>query len=117
MIEIAGRKRIEEALQKSERNFRSLAEELRTQNEELTRFNSAAVGRELRMLELKKEINDLCRTAGQPPRYSLDFAESEPVAAGILPAVDSGTPACRINRLPAGAASAAVIRPTPEVPL
>ena len=108
-IEIAGRKGIEEALQKSERNFRSLAEELRTQNEELTRFNSAAVGRELRMVELKKEINDLCRMAGQPPRYPLEFSESEPVA--------DGTPACRIDRLPAGSASAAVIRPTPEVPL
>jgi len=40
-------------------------------NAELTRFNQAAVGRELRMIELKKEINDLCAAAGQPPRYRL----------------------------------------------
>ena len=41
-------------------------------NEELSRFNRAMVGREFRMIELKKEINDLGATAGQPPRYRLD---------------------------------------------
>jgi len=50
------------------------AAELRASNEELQRFNRAAVGRELRMIELKKEINALCAAAGQPPRYSLEFA-------------------------------------------
>ena len=48
-------------------------EELRASNEELSRFNNAAVGRELRMLELKKEINKLCGQAGLPLRYPLDF--------------------------------------------
>jgi PAS domain S-box-containing protein len=47
--------------------------ELRGANEELTRFNKAMIGRELRMIELKKEVNELCRQAGQPPHYSLDF--------------------------------------------
>ena len=41
--------------------------ELRASNEELTRFNRAAVDRELRMVELKKEINDLCSKAGLAP--------------------------------------------------
>jgi len=41
--------------------------------EELTHFNSAMVGRELRMIELKKEVNELCKSAGQSPHYSLDF--------------------------------------------
>jgi PAS domain S-box-containing protein len=45
-------------------------EALRKANEELTHFNRAMVGRELRMIELKKEINELCRQSGQPPRYS-----------------------------------------------
>ena len=48
-------------------------ENLRTVNEELTRFNSATVGRELRMIELKKEINELYVQSGRPPRYPLDF--------------------------------------------
>ena len=30
------------------------------------------VGRELRMVELKREINGLCAAAGQPPRYRTD---------------------------------------------
>lgn len=47
--------------------------ELKTRNEELERFNQAAVGRELRMVELKKEVNALCERMGESPRYSLDF--------------------------------------------
>lgn len=43
--------------------------------EELERFNSASVGRELRMIELKKEVNEFCEKAGNPPRYPLDFDE------------------------------------------
>jgi hypothetical protein len=32
-----------------------------------------AVGREARMIELKKEINELCVRCGEPPRHPLDF--------------------------------------------
>jgi len=52
---------------------KQMEETLRATNEELTRFNRAMVGRELRMIELKKEVNALCERAGQPLRYSLDF--------------------------------------------
>jgi two-component system CheB/CheR fusion protein len=48
-------------------------EELRGQLEELKRFNALAVGREERMIELKKEINDFCVRHGEAPRYALDF--------------------------------------------
>jgi PAS domain S-box-containing protein len=48
-------------------------EEIRQHVEELTRFNRASVGRELRMIELKKEINELTGLAGQPSRYPLEF--------------------------------------------
>ncbi|MGO8675262.1 MAG: response regulator [Limisphaerales bacterium] len=51
-------------------------DQLRQTNEELTRFNNAAVGRELRMIELKKEVNALCAQAGQPPRYALESDET-----------------------------------------
>jgi two-component system, chemotaxis family, CheB/CheR fusion protein len=47
--------------------------DIRRQIEELERFNKASVGRELRMVELKKEVNELCRLAGEMPRYKLDF--------------------------------------------
>jgi PAS domain S-box-containing protein len=61
-LDITERKRAEEEI-------RRRAEELRATNEELTRFNEAMVGRELRMIELKQEVNALCAQLGQPPRY------------------------------------------------
>src|SRR5687768_9447114 len=55
-------------------DVRRQAEEApRSSHEELSRFNRAAVGRELRMIKLKKEINELCDRLGQPPRYPLEF--------------------------------------------
>lgn len=43
--------------------------------EELTRFNKAAVGRETRMIELKREVNNLLARLGETPRYSLEFVK------------------------------------------
>lgn len=37
--------------------------------QELERFNRLMVGREMRVLELKREVNDLARALGQPPVY------------------------------------------------
>ena len=60
---------------KTESEIRKYLEELRNSNEELMRFNSVAVGRELQMVELKKEVNELCGKTGEPPRYRVDFDE------------------------------------------
>ncbi len=68
--DISERKRVEEEIERR-------VKELNAANEELLRFNRAMEGRELRMIELKKEINDLCVRAGQPPRYPLDFEKEE----------------------------------------
>jgi two-component system CheB/CheR fusion protein len=55
---------------------RKLAEDaLRDSNEELERFNRVTVGRELRMVELKMEVNDLCSRLGEKPRHNLDFVD------------------------------------------
>lgn len=48
-------------------------EEVKATNEELRRFNSVAVGRELRMIEMKKEVNELCKRVGETARYPLEF--------------------------------------------
>jgi hypothetical protein len=50
-------------------------EALREHMEELTRFNNVAEDRELRMIELKKEINDLCGRLGLPARHQLETPE------------------------------------------
>jgi PAS domain S-box-containing protein len=54
---------------------RNISERKRIQDQlqetlsELTLFNQAMVGREIRMIELKQEINELMQQDGSPPRY------------------------------------------------
>jgi PAS domain S-box-containing protein len=44
---------------------------------ELERFNSAMVGREKRMIELKQQINNLSIDLGKEPPYQISFVETE----------------------------------------
>jgi len=46
-------------------------EKLISRNKELEIFNNVTVGRELKMIELKKEINELLEKAGEKPKYKL----------------------------------------------
>ncbi|TVO78710.1 PAS domain S-box protein [Sedimenticola selenatireducens] len=68
--DITERKRSEEALI-------GQAEELKTRNEELQRFNELTVGREMDIIELKKNINVLSIQLGEKPPYSLAFLDVE----------------------------------------
>ena len=52
--------------------IRDLTKEKRAQDE-LERFNRAAVGRETRMIELKQQVNDLHERLGEDAAYPLDF--------------------------------------------
>lgn len=55
---------------------RKQAEEALTQkNAELDRFNRLAVGREKRMIELKREVNAMAKAQGKPEPYDVAFAE------------------------------------------
>ncbi|MGH9326330.1 MAG: GAF domain-containing protein [Terriglobia bacterium] len=52
---------------------RQAEQELRVRAEELAEFNRLMVGREERMIELKKEVNELRRQLGQAAPYPLEF--------------------------------------------
>jgi PAS domain S-box-containing protein len=52
---------------------------LRERNREIAAFNDAMVGRELRMIELKTEINELCQQAGQARRYEVEEERKDEV--------------------------------------
>ena len=69
-IDITEQKRTEEEIRRN-------IEELRVRNEELMRLNRVMEGRELRMIELKKEINELRGRVGDPPLYQLEFEKDE----------------------------------------
>lgn len=67
--------------------LRRQSEDLRIRNQELERFNTVAVGRELRMVELKQEVNALSQRLGQPPPYPIRFAApASPEVTDTLPA-------------------------------
>lgn len=76
----------------AELELRRRAEDLRDRNEELTLFNRLAVGRELRMIELKAEVNALCAQLREPLRYDLEALlgqDDDPAVTGPASAVSS----------------------------
>ncbi len=54
------------------------SDDLRQRNDELDRFNRAAVGRELDMIDLKQQVNALSRELGRVAPFDQDFAEAQP---------------------------------------
>jgi PAS domain S-box-containing protein len=86
--DITERKRTEEIL-------RQQAEELRARNDELTRFNRASVGRELRSIELKQQVNELALQLGQEPPYRLAFMDA--AAAETLRSFSPGVEAASVS--------------------
>jgi PAS domain S-box-containing protein len=51
--------------------------QLAEQLDELRRWHAATLGREARVLDLKREVNELLAQAGQPPRYPSAEAEGQ----------------------------------------
>jgi PAS domain S-box-containing protein len=64
MRNITERVKIEEELRKNQEN---LTEKMR----QLERFNNLSIGRELKMVELKKEVNELLMKLGDSPKYRI----------------------------------------------
>ena len=57
--------------------IKSVEDKLARQNDELRRFNQLATGRELRMVELKKQVNELSARLGEPCPYPLEFLSGD----------------------------------------
>jgi PAS domain S-box-containing protein len=50
---------------------KKMENELKKEIDELERYKIVTVGRELNMIELKKEVNTLCEKLGEKPRYNI----------------------------------------------
>ena len=62
---------------RAEEDLKAQAARLEVLNEELQRFNRLAVGRESRMIELKRQMNEMAAKHGEPPPFPLDFMKDE----------------------------------------
>ncbi|OFY44259.1 MAG: hypothetical protein A2X18_01210 [Bacteroidetes bacterium GWF2_40_14] len=68
-LPVAIKRALDEA---KEKEIRRLAEEsLKVKMKELQRFHDLTVGRELAMIELKKEVNELLLKSGQQEKYKI----------------------------------------------
>jgi PAS domain S-box-containing protein len=90
--DITERKQAVETLAKSHAQLQSHAEQL-------TRFNRVAVGRELRIIELKREVNLLLQRLDEVPRYPLDFEQNNKTLSGYPELAPDSEP---VTTMPAG---------------
>ncbi len=65
-----------EQLKASKQDAENANAELAERLDEVEAFNRLAIGRELRMIELKQEINSLLRKQGKPAEYEIAQAEA-----------------------------------------
>ena len=77
--DVTEQKKAEDALRCAKERAEKSQGELREVMAELKRFNDLTVGRELRIIEIKKEVNACCTELGRGPAYEsvLDDAEDE----------------------------------------
>ena len=54
----------------TEAGRRQAEEQLQARVKELEEFNKLVVGRELKMVELEKEVNSLLKELGRQPKYN-----------------------------------------------
>ena len=111
----------EAALGEREQALRQAHVQLQSRTAELAQFNQAAVGREMRVIELKAQINALREQRGEALRYALDPDRQEPPAVGVpaagVPAATATATATATAAAAAAAASASTAQRDGLVPL
>ena len=75
--DITERKRAEKEIRQAREKAETISRELAEKVNELERFNRLAVGREMKMIELKRQVNNLCSELGKEPVHVLSFDETE----------------------------------------
>ena len=68
--------RLRKAVDTKTAEMRQLVQSLEEKVAEVERFNRLAVGRELRISELKQHVNELCTANGKPLPYKVDESDS-----------------------------------------
>lgn len=76
-------------LEQRVRELEAEVQRRRAASQELALFNRAAVGREMRIIELKKEVNELCGRLGQAVRYGVAEEPEIPKSAAVPPVPES----------------------------
>ena len=79
------------------RALQQQSDALRRQNDELERFKKISVGRELGMIDLKRQVNALSRELGRAEPFNLAFADASPPPAAVNEANASSQPAAGLQ--------------------
>jgi HAMP domain-containing protein len=80
----AAHRQLEERVQARTKELSQANDRLQEHMLELARFSTLAVGREERMIELKRQVNELAEALGKPAPYDLSFLDDS--AASGMPA-------------------------------
>ena len=73
-VDITEQRRAETLIRRAREQSEALSRELEQKVDELERFNKMAVGREQKIIELKKEVNQICEKHNEPKMYDVGFA-------------------------------------------
>jgi len=76
-------RQLAEIARKAQEEAEAASDKLKTKLEELKLFNQVATNRELRMIELKREINVLTLQLGELPHYDLSFVDNPTASTKI----------------------------------
>jgi PAS domain-containing protein len=71
MVDLGGLKEAEKELKAKFGGLKEAEKELKAKFDELDRFRRLAIGREQKMIELKKEINELLKMTGNSEKYKI----------------------------------------------